>query len=181
MGRPVKTKYFAQLVALSALWGASFMLIRIASPVLGPSVLAALRIGVATLTLAALMRLLGQRWPRRHWRELAVLGALSVALPFLLFAWAALHLPAGYSALLNTTAVVFGIFAAAALKEDTLTDAQTRGLRLWFRRRCADRRSRSGRSLAQGRAGGVGVYARVGLLRDINAVDEACPGPHAAA
>ena len=121
MGRPVKTKYFAQLVALSALWGASFMLIRIASPVLGPNVLAALRIGVATLTLAVLMRLLGQRWPRQHWRELALLGLLSVALPFLLFAWAALHLPAGYSALLNTTAVMFGIFAAAALKEDTLT------------------------------------------------------------
>jgi len=50
-----------------------------------------------------------------------VLGALSVAFPFLLFAWAALQLPAGYSALLNTTAVVFGIFAAAWLKEDTLT------------------------------------------------------------
>ncbi len=132
MGRPVKTKYFAQLVALSALWGASFMLIRIASPVLGPSVLAALRIGVATLTLAVLMRLLGQRWPRQHWRELALLGLLSVALPFLLFAWAALHLPAGYSALLNTTAVVFGIFAAAALKEDALTTRKLVGCGFGF-------------------------------------------------
>jgi len=118
---PVKTKYFAQLIALSALWGASFMLIRIASPLLGPNVLAALRIGVATLTLAVLMRAMRQRWPLKHWRELAVLGALSVAFPFLLFAWAALHLPSGYSALLNTTAVVFGIFAAAWLKEDSLT------------------------------------------------------------
>lgn len=117
----MKTKYFAQLVALSALWGASFMLIRIASPLLGPNVLAALRIGVATLTLAILMRLMRHRWPLQHWRELAVLGVLSVALPFLLFAWAALHLPAGYSALLNTTAVLFGIFAAAWLKEDSLT------------------------------------------------------------
>ncbi len=117
----MKTKYFAQLVALSALWGASFMLIRIASPLLGPNVLAALRIGVATLTLAILMRAMRHRWPLRHWRELARLGLLSVALPFLLFAWAALQLPAGYSALLNTTAVLFGIFAAARMKEDTLT------------------------------------------------------------
>lgn len=117
----VKTKYFAQLVALSALWGASFMLIRIASPLLGPNVLAALRIGVATLTLAVLMRVMRHRWPIGHWRELALLGALSVAFPFLLFAWAALQLPAGYSALLNCTAVVFGIFAAAWMKEDTLT------------------------------------------------------------
>lgn len=117
----MKTKYVFQLIALSALWGASFMLIRIASPLLGPNVLAALRIGVATLTLATLMRAMQHRWPLQHWRELAVLGALSVAFPFLLFAWAALHLPAGYSALLNTTAVVFGIFTAAWLKEDTLT------------------------------------------------------------
>ncbi len=120
-GASVKTKYFAQLVALSALWGASFLLIRIASPLLGPNVLAALRIGVATLTLTVLMRAMRHSWPLQHWRELALLGLLSVALPFLLFAWAALHLPAGYSALLNTTAVLFGIFAAAWMKEDTLT------------------------------------------------------------
>lgn len=117
----VKTKHFAQLIALSALWGASFMLIRIASPLLGPNVLAALRIGAATLTLAVLMRAMRHPWPMGHWRELALIGLLSVALPFLLFAWAALQLPAGYSALLNSTAVVFGIFASAWLKEDRLT------------------------------------------------------------
>jgi drug/metabolite transporter (DMT)-like permease len=117
----VKTKHFAQLVLLSALWGASFMLIRIASPVLGPNVLAAMRIGMATLTLAVLMRAMRHTWPTGHWRELAMIGLLSVALPFLLFAWAALHLPAGYSALLNATAVVFGMFASAWMKEDTLT------------------------------------------------------------
>ena len=105
----MKTKHFAQLVMLSALWGASFMLIRLASPVLGPNVLAALRIGMATLTLAVLMFTLRQPWPRGHWRELALIGLLSVALPFLLFAWAALQIPAGYSALLNSTAVLFGM------------------------------------------------------------------------
>ena len=97
------------------------MLIRIASPLLGPNVLAALRIGMATLTLAVLMRAMRHTWPIGHWRELALIGLLSVALPFLLFAWAALQLPAGYSALLNSTAVVFGMFASAWLKEDTLT------------------------------------------------------------
>jgi drug/metabolite transporter (DMT)-like permease len=117
----MQTRHFAQLVALSALWGASFLLIRIASPVLGPNVLAMLRVGAATITLALLMHALRQKWARGHWRELALLGALSVACPFLLFAWAALQLPAGYSALLNSTAVIFGIFASAWFKEDTLT------------------------------------------------------------
>lgn len=97
------------------------MLIRIASPQLGPSVLALLRIGLATATLAVLMRGLRQPWPLVHWRELGRLGLLSVAVPFLLFAWAGLHLPAGYSALLNSTAVIFGLFSSAWLGEDRLT------------------------------------------------------------
>ena len=117
----MKAKYFLQLVGLSALWGASFMLLRIASPLLGPQVLTALRVSLATLTLAIIMRVMRQRWPWSHWRELVLLGVLSVAAPFVLFSWAALHLPAGYSALLNSTAVMFGTFAAAWLKEDTLT------------------------------------------------------------
>lgn len=117
----VKTRHFLQLVLLSALWGASFLFIRIASPVLGPNVMAALRIGLATLTLIGIMRVANESWPWRHWRELFGLGTLTVALPFLLYAWAALHLPAGYSSLLNTMAVPFGVIAAAWMKEDTLS------------------------------------------------------------
>jgi drug/metabolite transporter (DMT)-like permease len=117
----LKFKYFLQLVALSALWGASFMLLRIASPVLGPNVMTTLRLGLATLTLTLIMRALRHQWPLKHWRELLVLGVLSVGAPFVLFSWAALVLPAGYSALLNTTGVLFGTFSAAWMKEDTLT------------------------------------------------------------
>jgi drug/metabolite transporter (DMT)-like permease len=58
---------------------------------------------------------------------LAVIGALSVAMPFLLFAWAGLHLPAGYSALLNSTAVIFGMFASARMGEDTITTRKVVG------------------------------------------------------
>jgi drug/metabolite transporter (DMT)-like permease len=116
----VQTRHFAQLVGLSALWGASFLFIRIASPVMGPLVLAGCRVALAGLTLAFIMRGLRQAWPWEYWRELLLLGALSVAAPFLLYAWAALRLPAGYSALLNTTAVLFGTLASAWFKEDTL-------------------------------------------------------------
>ncbi|MFN3376679.1 MAG: DMT family transporter [Burkholderiaceae bacterium] len=116
----VKTRHFLQLVLLSALWGASFLFIRVASPVMGPNVMAALRIGLATVTLMLIMRLARERWPWQHWKELVGLGALTVALPFLLYAWAALRLPAGYSSLLNTMAVPVGVLTAAWMKEDTL-------------------------------------------------------------
>jgi drug/metabolite transporter (DMT)-like permease len=112
---------FAQLVALSALWGASFLFIRIASPQLGPLVLAGLRIGLATLTLALIMRSLKHRWPWQHWRELLWIALTAVAVPFLLFAWAALYIPASYSALINTTYVMFGCLFAAWLKVDRFT------------------------------------------------------------
>ena len=123
----MKTRYFLQLIGLSALWGASFMLIRIASPLLGPNVMAAMRIGLAAATLAIIMRAMRYQWPVAHWRELLLLGTLSVALPFSLYGWSGLYLPAGYSALLNTTAVLFGTFAAAWMKEDTLTTRKVLG------------------------------------------------------
>jgi drug/metabolite transporter (DMT)-like permease len=117
----LKIKYFLQLIALSAVWGASFMFLRIASPVLGPNVLTALRLGLASATLFFILRLARHRWPVAHWREVLVLALLSVALPFMLFSWSALYLPAGYSALLNSTALLFGTFTSAWMKEDTLT------------------------------------------------------------
>lgn len=117
----MQTRHFSQLVLLSALWGSSFLFLRIASPVFGPTTLAFARVLLAALTLAVLMRCLNERWPWRDWRTLLLLGTTTVAIPFLLFSWAMLRLPAGYGALLNTTAVVFGTLSSAWFKEDTLT------------------------------------------------------------
>jgi drug/metabolite transporter (DMT)-like permease len=117
----VQARQFAQILGLSALWGASFQFIRIASPAMGPWVVAGCRAALASITLIVIMRALRERWPWQHWRELLLLGALCVAAPFMLFAWAGLHLPSGYSALLNTTAVLFGTLSSAWMKEDTLT------------------------------------------------------------
>ncbi len=128
----MRTRHFAQLVGLSALWGASFLFLRIASPALGPLTLAGLRVSLAIVALVLIMRALRQPWPWKHWRELSMLGALTVAVPFLLYAWAALRLPAGYSALLNTTAVLFGTLASAWFKEDTLTVRKLLGCAVGF-------------------------------------------------
>lgn len=123
----MKSRYFLQLAALSSLWGAGFLLTRIATPVLGPSVAAASRIALGAATLAVIMRLSGVRWPREHWRELFALGAVGIALPHLLSAWASLYLPAGYSAVVGVTSVLFGTLASAWLKEDVLTWAKICG------------------------------------------------------
>jgi drug/metabolite transporter (DMT)-like permease len=129
----VKSHHFLQLIALSALWGASFLFLRIASPVLGPQVLATGRVLLACLVLLLLMRQLKQVWPgREHAWPLLWLGVSTVALPFWLFSWAALRLPAGYSALLNATAVLFGTLAAAAVGEQHLSVGKVLGCLLGF-------------------------------------------------
>lgn len=129
---PVKHAHFLQLVGLSALWGASFLFIRVASPLLGPWVLAGMRVALATFTLGAVMLVLRHSWPWAHWRHLSRLGLLAVAVPFLLYAWAALRLPAGYLALLNTTAVLFSTLASAWLGDDRLTPLKLTGCALGF-------------------------------------------------
>ena len=115
-------RHFLQLVLLSAVWGASFPMIRIAAPAFGPFPMACLRCALAAVVLSALMRLTRQVWPARgHWRALTLLATLTVVAPFVLFNWAGLVLPAGYSAVLNATAPLFGVIAGRLFAEERLT------------------------------------------------------------
>lgn len=121
-------RHFLQLLLLSAVWGASFPLIRIAVPAFGPWAMACLRCALAAGVLALLMRAMRLRWPARgQWRFLAVLSTLTVVAPFVLFNWAGLVLPAGYSAVLNATAPLFGVVAGAAFGDERLTRPKLAG------------------------------------------------------
>lgn len=128
----MKAKYFAQLLVVSALWGASFPMLRVATPEMGATVTALLRVSFGAITLSLLMRAMGQRWPWHSWRELTALGMVSVAMPYLLFCYAATKAPAGYLALLNPSAVVFAVLSSAWFKEDTLTAGKILGCVLGF-------------------------------------------------
>lgn len=129
----MQTRHFAQLVAMSALWGASFPLLRIASPALGPWVVSAGRCVLAAIVLSLLMRALKERWPAREaWGSLALLSLLTVVVPFVLFNWAALVIPSGYSAVLNATSPLFGVLGAAVAGEEKLTAKRLLGCAVGF-------------------------------------------------
>jgi drug/metabolite transporter (DMT)-like permease len=118
----VHGRHFLQLFLLSAVWGGSFPLIRVAAPAFGPWAMAFVRCLLAAIVLGLLMRFMRGAWPKRtHWGSLALLSALTVAAPFLLFNWAGLVLPAGYSAVLNATAPLFGVVAGALFAQERLT------------------------------------------------------------
>jgi drug/metabolite transporter (DMT)-like permease len=121
-------RHFLQLVLLSAVWGASFPLIRIAAPAFGPLPMAFLRCVLAAVVLGAIMRIARKAWPgRAHWRALTVLSLLTVVAPFVFFNAAGLVLPAGYSAVLNALAPMFGVLAGAVFGEERLTGRKLAG------------------------------------------------------
>jgi drug/metabolite transporter (DMT)-like permease len=110
----MRPRDLAALIGLAAVWGGSFLFIRIAAPSLGPLPLVASRVVLGGLVLWAGLAAAGQRVElRAHWRKLLVLGLLNAAFPFALIATAELRLTASLAAMLNATvpfwAALFGV------------------------------------------------------------------------
>jgi drug/metabolite transporter (DMT)-like permease len=118
----VKPRDFAALILLSALWGGSFLFIRVAVPALGPFLLVEWRVALAGVALFIYALALG-RAPkiRTRWKSFAVLGFLNAALPFSLISAAEIYLTASLAAILNSTTVMFTAIVAAVWIGDALT------------------------------------------------------------
>ncbi len=120
-----------KLIALGAIWGSSFLFVRIAAHVLAPPFLIALRVGLGSLFLLAVAAV--KRKPldiRAHWKHFLILGILNTAIPFTLFAFAARTLPASLMAILNATAPIFGTVISAVWLRTPLTWRSGLGLLL---------------------------------------------------
>lgn len=111
----------ARLVLLSAIWGASFLFMRIGAPVLGPALLITVRVGLAALFLAIVAAYLKKPLAaRRHWRHFLMLGLFNSAAPFLLFAFAAKTASASLLSILNATAPLWAAAIGAVRSRDGL-------------------------------------------------------------
>jgi len=126
-----------QLSILAALWGASFLFIRIGVADFGVAPLMALRVGIGALFLVVVLIIrrplrasidtLRQRaWP------LAVVGVLNSAAPFCLFAYAELTLCAGVTSVINATTPLWGALVAFAWLKDRLDVLRSVGLAIGF-------------------------------------------------
>lgn len=98
---------------LAALWGASFLFMRLATVEFGALPTAALRVGIAALFLLPILWLRGLAHQlRRHWKPVFVVGALNSGIPFALYSFALLSITTGLSAILNATVPLFGALVA---------------------------------------------------------------------
>jgi drug/metabolite transporter (DMT)-like permease len=120
-----------RLFALAALWGGSFLFMRIAAPVWGavPTAFGRVVLGAAgLLALLAVVRLRPAFGGKLG--AALVLGAINSGIPFLMFALAARVLPAGYSAILNATTPLMGVVIGALAFGERLTPTRLGGVLL---------------------------------------------------
>lgn len=122
---------FLELTLLASIWGASFLFMRIASPEFGPVLLMTLRVGIAAICLLPLLLFYKQMHAlKQNWFHLSIVGLISTALPFTLFGYATLYLPAGITSVLNTTTPMFGVIIALFWFKERITLPMTIGLLL---------------------------------------------------
>ena len=89
------------LGVLGAIWGASFLFMRMAVDDIGPVPLVTIRLALGALLLLPFFWQHRARFTLRRWPIMALIGAVNSGLPFLLFAWATEHAPAGIGAIAN--------------------------------------------------------------------------------
>jgi drug/metabolite transporter (DMT)-like permease len=118
-----------RLISLAAIWGASFLFMRILAPVLGALWTAEVRVGIAGAVMLGLMWL-SKRTMKigDNWKQYLILGGINSALPFALYSYAALTLPAGYSAIVNATSPLWGALMGAVFLGEQLTGRKMLGM-----------------------------------------------------
>lgn len=101
----MKKTDLATLLLLGALWGASFLFMRVGANQFGGMALAGMRaIGAAACSIPWLASRVLLAELRAHWRSVLVVGIANSALPFVLLSYAAQSLPSGLSAIFDAIA-----------------------------------------------------------------------------
>ena len=129
----MNARQFGILVFLAALWGASFLFMRVAAPEFGAVWLIEGRVGLAGLVLLPWVLPgggLGRILPR--WRSMLVVGLLNAALPFVLIAWATTLISAGVASILNATVPIFSAIFGFLVLRERLGPIQVLGIVLGF-------------------------------------------------
>lgn len=119
----------ARLVALGAMWGASYLFMRVAVPHLGPALMIETRVVLAGLLLLGFMFTTGRasNW-RTHWRPWLFVAIVGTAVPFLLIAEALRTIDASTASILNALVPLFTTIVAAAWIRDPITPAKLAGI-----------------------------------------------------
>ncbi|MDQ1212594.1 DMT family transporter [Pantoea anthophila] len=113
---------YVRLILLAAIWGASFLFMRIAAPELGAINTAFLRVFFGFLGLTVILFIMKSSYNfEGKFKSSIILGVINSGLPFFMYCLAARWLPAGYSAVLNATTPLMGALIGFAFFSEKLT------------------------------------------------------------
>ncbi len=125
----MKPKQVLLLTLLAAIWGGSFMLMRILSPAIGAIGTSFSRLFIAGLFFVAYYKIAGVSVDlKRDWKILAIVGVINSAVPFSLFAFAALYVPVSLSSIINSMSPMFGLIFAVLFLGDRMNLRQVGGI-----------------------------------------------------
>ena len=124
---------YIELLILSAIWGSSFLFLRIASPEFGPIFLIELRVASGLLILMPICLLLGKfKELKQNWKIISIVGLANMAIPFCFFAYSALNMGAGALSIINATVPFFTALIAFILFQQKLSRIGLLGLLIGF-------------------------------------------------
>jgi len=121
-----------ELLLLGAIWGGSFLFMRISAGAFGTFPLVEVRLALGAAVLLPFLWQARLQYTPRLWLKLAGIGAINTAIPFALFAWAAGHAPAGIGAITNSLAVLFAALVARMFYREPIGPLRLLGLALGF-------------------------------------------------
>lgn len=133
----MNARNLANLLVLAALWGASFLFIRVGVAEFGVAPLMALRVSIGAAFLLVVLAMKkgvagGWQGARGKLGPLFVVGVLNSAAPFCLFAFAELTLSAGLTSVINATTPLWGALVAFVWFNDRLSGTRIAGLVIGF-------------------------------------------------
>lgn len=117
-----------ELTVLGAIWGASFLFMRMSAREFGALPLVDLRLALGALLLLPVLWSGRAHFTRKHILPLVMISAINSAIPFALFAWAAQRAPAGIGAITNATAVMFTALVAFVFYGERISRQRVIGL-----------------------------------------------------
>ncbi len=123
------------LLLLSAIWGSSFLFIKLAVAAIPPMTLVAGRLGLAALALLLFLAATGRRLPRDWgiWRGFLVVAAIGNVVPFFLINWGEVTVDSSLAAiLLATTPLATIVLAHAFTPDERLTPLKGLGVMVGF-------------------------------------------------
>ena len=129
MVKKLSRNNFISLIIVSGLWGSSFIFLKLIAPVFGPLLTSSFRLVFAGLFMLIYFLITKKKASiKKNLKWYLIIGVLNSSIPFTLYAFAALYIPANLSVILNSTAPMFGMIFGYLIIGDKFSVQKVTGL-----------------------------------------------------